>query len=185
MQRDKTIQIIIITFSILLYLSCNSNDKVTKEELNYEGLNSAIKDTILKIAAYGNIDGEGIGVGGETSIQWYRQQWIKKNLNTEELLLLKDNSNNTVKAVIWESLAFKDFPKKFELFEELMKDTSTTVDYQFGCLGGQMLLAEYIGSAVLCIDRNNPPPTPSYFTSFHFTDTELDTLSQIYHQFHH
>ena len=120
-----TIYLPIITV-ILIVISYNFSVSYS-EKLNFKwyGIRANIQDTILKFDNYGIITSKGVGYSGRTPQQWYRQNWINKNLTTEELEKLTHYPSGNVKGIAYVSL-LKRNKNKSELLRNSIKDTGQT-----------------------------------------------------------
>lgn len=156
----------LITFLILLS-SCNF--KKEKIEFKNEGkLSVKIQTVISNIIEYGEITGPFVGISGSKPKQWDNFIELKKNATESELLTLMEHPNPIVKCYSFDILVKKKNENCFKILKTNFKD-STTVYTQFGCIGNQTRVNDYLISSMFF-----PLPLKEKDNNLH--KKELDSL---------
>jgi hypothetical protein len=133
----------IITLGIIGFIYFLSVSYSEKWNFEWKGIRKEIKDSIQALDKFGNLTSEFAGYNMNTPKQWHRQNWLRKNINTFELLKLTEYPSGTVKGFAYEELLTKPNIEKYELYKKTLNDTLTFVHYTSGCIGNRFMLSEY------------------------------------------
>ena len=131
----------------LLFLFAMTNQ--SESNFDWSLIRSEIRDSISIVEKYNRITSGVIGMNGITPAQYYTRLWLMQNVDKTEVVLLTGHPNSVVKATAYETLLRKANGNPFELIQKTLKDTTTIIHYQSGCIGEPKILGEYLVEDVL------------------------------------
>lgn len=181
-RQNTTLLIPLATLTLVLALSIlwfPKNDPASK--FDWTGIRKEVKDTILNLYNdYYDLTSHGVGEALRTPNQWYRQNWIKKNLTFEEAQLLKKFPSSKVKALAY-AQSIKRKPKLVvQLMEEALQDTVTFVEYHSGCTSEYYLLCEYLNRIAFSLPLGEYPDLPTNIKVLNINNEEFIFLDSLY-----
>lgn len=167
---------LILALSILWF---PKNDPASK--FDWTGIRTEVKDTILNLYNDNyDLTSHGVGEAGRTPNQWYRQNWIKKNLTFEEAQLLKKFPSSKVKALAY-AQSIKKKPKLVtQLMKEALQDTVTFIEYHSGCTSRYYLLCEYLNRIAFSLPLGDFPDLPPNIKVLNINNEEYIYLDSLY-----
>jgi hypothetical protein len=121
----------IITLGIIGFIYFLSVSYSEKWNFEWKGIRKEIKDSIQALDKFGNLTSEFAGYNMNTPKQWHRQNWLRKNINTFELLKLTEYPSGTVKGFAYEELLTKPNIEKYELYKKTLFGLSVRSRFSF------------------------------------------------------
>ena len=131
------------TFFIIGALYFLSVSYSEKWNFNWTGIRTEIRDSIKALDHDGRLTSEFVGYNMATPNQWHRQNWLRRHINTNELIQLTDYPSGTVKGFVYEELMRNSKIEKYNLCKKVLNDTLTFVHYSSGCIGTGFMLSEF------------------------------------------
>ena len=105
-------------------------------------ISSPIQTIVDEIAKDNMKQSKGVGYPDKGNSHWDRFEALKTNATAEELILLTNHKNTSVKCFSFQALAERKHPKTFELLVDHLKDEDVIGTFQ-GCALGSLLVGDY------------------------------------------
>lgn len=127
----------------------------------WRGIRPEVKDTMLALVDYGDLNYQSLAYYASLSPQWSRIQWFVNYGTRSEMLKLSNHPNPGIKKVAYEAMLKRGYIN-YDLILKSFQEPNLELSYMEGFIPKQIFLGDYLMNQVLKISER-PYWTPTRF----------------------